>query len=298
MEIYLDVLFMENIVMNFLILMLTAKFSKTRTTSLRLFLGSLVGALYVVILVLCPGMKVYYTTFAKIILSCLIVAVTFSLDKITTFLKTLATFYFSTFIFGGAAFAFLYFNQSGGFVKNGVVYVFSESGWLSLFLSIITVAIIVKVFWDLIQLRLVRDKLLVSLGIAFEDRISYMDALVDTGNSLRDPLTNTPVIIVEFKAISEILPIEIKAIFEESNENDLNIVTRVVSGSIWYSRFRLIPFTSIGKENGMLIGFKPDYIEVGENENKRGIENVIVGIYNRTLSKNEKYKALLSPEVM
>ena len=284
--------------MNYLILFATAKFSKTKTSSLRLLLGALIGALYVVILILFPGTKVYYTTFAKIILSCLIVAVAFSLDKISTFLKTLATFYISTFIFAGAAFAFLYFNRSGGFIKNGVVYVFSESDWTSIFLSIITVGIVIKVFWDLIQLRLIRDKLLVSLRIAFDHKISNMSALVDTGNSLHDPLTNTPVIIVEFKAIKEILPYEIKEIFEKSKENDLNIVTTIVSGSLWYSRFRLIPFTSIGKDNGMLIGFKPDYIEVGENEDKKGVENVIVGIYNRALSKNEKYKALLSPDLM
>ena len=44
----------------------------------------------------------------------------------------------------------------------------------------------------------------------------------------------------------------------------------------------------------MLIGFKPDYIEIGEEEDKKGVSNVIVGIYNKTLSKNEKYKAFWS----
>jgi len=64
------------------------------------------------------------------------------------------------------------------------------------------------------------------------------------------------------------------------------------------SRFRLIPFTSLGKENGMLIGFRPDYIEVGENAEKKGITDVIIGIYNRALSKNNNYSALLSPELI
>ena len=298
MEIYIDVLFLENVVMNYLILLVTAKFSKSKTSSLRLFLGALIGALYVVALIIMPNVKVYYTTFAKVALSFTMIAVSFWPEKLKVFLKTLAIFYISTFIFAGAAFAFLYFNQTGGFIRNGIVYVFWQSKWTVLFLSIIMVWIIIGIFWEIIQYKFVKETLLVPLKIAFESKIIDLAALVDTGNSLYDPLTNTPVIVVEFKAIREALPTEIQDIFEKSKENDLGCVTNIVSRSAWFSRFRLIPFTSLGKENGMLIGFKPDYIEIGENEEKRGVNNVIVGIYNRALSKNEKYKALLNPELM
>jgi stage II sporulation protein GA (sporulation sigma-E factor processing peptidase) len=107
-----------------------------------------------------------------------------------------------------------------------------------------------------------------------------------------------PVVIVEFKAIREMLPDEIRCIFDESKENDLANVTSVISQSLWYSRFRLIPFTSLGKENGMLIGFKPDCIEVGDSQEKKDINDVIIGIYNSVLSKSDKYRALLNPELV
>jgi stage II sporulation protein GA (sporulation sigma-E factor processing peptidase) len=297
-EIYPDIIFLENIVMNYLILLVTAKFTKSKTTSLRLFLGSLTGAVCVVLLLLCPSTKVYYTVLGKFLLSLLIIAVSFSPEILRNFIKILAVFYASTFLFAGAAFAFLYFNQSGGFIRNGIVYVFWESNMTLLIFSVITVGIIAKVFWEIMQYRLIKDKLLVPLKISFESKIIDMSALVDTGNSLYDPLTNTPVIVVEFKAIKEILPKEIKSIFEECKEDDLSCVTSIVSHSTWFSRFRLIPFTSLGKENGMLIGFKPDYVEVGEEQQKKGVSNVIVGIYNRALSKNEKYRALLNPELI
>ena len=298
MEIYLDILFLENIVMNYLILLATSKFSRRRTSNLRLFLGALTGALFVVMMVIFPGVKAYYTVLAKFLLSLVMVAVSFSPERIGTFIKTLAVFYLSTFIFAGAAFAFLYFNQTGGFIKNGIVYVFWQSKWTVLFLSILLVGIIGRICWELIQSKFVKDKLLVQLKIAFENRSINLEALIDTGNSLHDPLTNMPVVVVEFNALKEILPEEIKKIFEESKENDLVIVTNIISASRWFSRFRLIPFTSLGKENGMLIGFKPDYIEVGVSEEKKGIYDVIVGIYNRSLSRNEKYKALLNPELI
>lgn len=298
MVINLDVLILENVVMNYLILLLTAKFSKNKTSNLRMFTGALVGAAYVVLLVIFPNLNMYYTTFSKVLLSFLIVAVTFSPSRIIPFFKTLAIFYASTFIFAGAAFAFMYFNQSGGFLRNGFIYVFSDSKWTMLFLSIITVGIILRILWDIFEQKVFRESALIPLKIAFESGMIDLFALVDTGNSLHDPLTNSPVVVVEFKAIRNILPLEIQKIFEESKEDDLVCVTSIVSGSKWFSRFRLIPFCSLGKENGMLIGFKPDYIEVGDNTEKKGVTDVIVGIYNRTLSRNNNYNALLSPELI
>ena len=42
-----------------------------------------------------------------------------------------------------------------------------------------------------------------------------------------------------------------------------------------------------------LIGFKPDFIEIDNDNEKKDISDVIIGIYNKALSKNEKYRALL-----
>jgi stage II sporulation protein GA (sporulation sigma-E factor processing peptidase) len=298
MEIYIDVLILQNIVMNYLILLMTSKLSKTKISNLRLLLGSLVGASYVVFLLLFPEIKIYYTTAAKIILSFFIVAVTFYPPKFKSFMRILAIFYISTFIFAGAAFAFLYFNNTDGLVQNGIFYIFDDSKWSMLFFSAVTVFIIVKIFWDLIQERLIRDNLCIPLKVVFENGMIDLFALVDTGNSLHDPLTNAPVVVVEFNAIKNILPSDIQNIFEESKEEDLVRATKIISDSKWFSRFRLIPFTSLGKENGMLIGFKPDYIEIGENTDKKGVSDVIIGIYNRTLSNNNNYNALLSPELV
>lgn len=298
MEIYLDVLILENLVINYLILYVTAKFSKYRTSTLRLFLGAIIGALYVGIIIIEPDIKVFYTTVAKILLSFFIIAVTFFPKNIMTFIKTLVIFYISTFIFAGAALAFLFFNDQGGFVKNGIVYVFGQSKWSLMFFSLVTVGIIIKIFMEVIQSKFTRENLLIPVKIAFDNRKIGFPALVDTGNSLKDPLTNNPVMVVEFNALEELLPVEIKDIFKNSKEDDLSCVTTTISTSKWFSRFRLIPFSSLGKENGMLIGFKPDFIEIGEEEEKRDVKNVIVGIYNKSLSRNEKYKALLGPELV
>jgi len=302
LEIYLDILFLENLVINYMILTVTHRLSKNNTTNLRKFLGALVGALYVVVLILFPGIKYYYTVFAKILLSFLIIKVSFPITKIKIFLKVLAIFYISTFIFAGAAFSFLYFNNNGGFVKNGIVYVFWDSKITVILLSVFTIAILLKIIWEVIQHKINSQQLIISLFIEFEENKTIkVPALIDTGNLLIDPLTKVPVVVVEFCAIKEILPIEIQEIFQNKIEDDLPTVTKIVSTSTWFSKFRVIPFNSLGKENGILIGFKPDYIKFkAENNNNSGeeIKNVIIGIYNRKISKNDNYSALIGSELI
>ncbi|NJD01243.1 MAG: sigma-E processing peptidase SpoIIGA [Ruminiclostridium sp.] len=300
MVIYLDILILENIVINFMILSVTARFSRIKTSSFRKFLGALVGAIYVIFIFL-PDMKIYTSVLAKIILSFIIIAISFKSKKLLTLLKTLALFYITTFLFAGAGFALLYFNAKGIVVKNGVMLLdpslpYLNTKWTQILLALALAGIVTRILWEIIHN--IKDKMLVQLYISFDSKIIGLYALVDTGNALHDPLTNMPVVVVEFGAIKEILPGEIRAVFEESGDNDLGGITNAISNTSWFTRFRLIPFTSLGRENGMLVGFKPDFIEIDNDNEKKDIKDVVIGIYTRSLSKNEKYRALLSPELI
>ena len=64
----------------------------------------------------------------------------------------------------------------------------------------------------------------------------------------------------------------------------------------YISRLRIIPFSSLGKQNGMLIGIKPDKFEV-INEQIEEKNNVIIGIYNKSLTKRGEYNALIGMEL-
>jgi hypothetical protein len=56
--------------------------------------------------------------------------------------------------------------------------------------------------------------------------------------------------------------------------------------------FKIIPFNSLGNENGMLLGFKPDYIKIyAEEVHKKS--NIIIGIYDGKLSKANLYTSLI-----
>ena len=50
---------------------------------------------------------------------------------------------------------------------------------------------------------------------------------------------------------------------------------------------------SIGKENGMLTGIRVDKIKVRTEDIEVNRDNVIIGIYDKKLTKDNKYNALI-----
>ena len=122
--------------------------------------------------------------------------------------------------------------------------------------------------------------------------------MLDTGNMLKDPITGMPVIIAQKEILKDILPNII-----------LDNLSKIVGGDVpqevyndenlqYITKFRLIPFSSIGKENGMLLGFKTKKIEIQQEDIKKVIDNVIVGIYEKNLSKKNEYHALIGLDLL
>lgn len=59
----------------------------------------------------------------------------------------------------------------------------------------------------------------------------------------------------------------------------------------------MIPYKSIGNESGMLLGLKPDYIILNEDE-KIFIENSVIGVCNEALSSNKIYSGIFGLEIL
>lgn len=147
--------------------------------------------------------------------------------------------------------------------------------------------IIITLAFKLIKGKITRKDMHCELQIKIEDKAINLKAIIDTGNFLREPITKTPVIVVEKEALKGSLPDEL-----------LNNLTEIINGKDikigeYLSKIRIIPFSSLGKENGLLIGIKADSVYINQNEENITIKNVIVGIYDGILSKSNKYSALV-----
>lgn len=107
MTIYIDIVIIENLIMNYIILLAIGMVLKIEIKHMRLILASLVGAIYTV-LVYMQIIPIYSNFLLKIILSFVIVYIAFRVQSIKQMWKNLLFFYLTSFVFGGTAFALLY----------------------------------------------------------------------------------------------------------------------------------------------------------------------------------------------
>ena len=120
---------------------------------------------------------------------------------------------------------------------------------------------------------------------AEEEEKSSIKVILDTGNFLTDPITNIPVLIVELHKLTKIIPQNISKIILRSELEDIDNEIK--------KRCSIIPFSSIGKNNGMIIGFRPDYIKIHTEDGEEIRKKVIVGIYENKITKNGVYSGLI-----
>ncbi|RKD28049.1 sigma-E processing peptidase SpoIIGA [Caminicella sporogenes] len=296
MEVYGEYLFLENLLMNFIILHITGYFSKYQGSNIKIVLGAIVGALYSFVIFF-PNLHFLLTFSMKLVVSMLIIVISFTPETFKKFFKYMCLFYLISFIFGGTTFAIFYFTNFNSIVSNGIFYTDSISIRILMYSAAIGY-ILILISMNYIKSKISKEKILKKIVIEFDRKKKCINALIDTGNSLSDPISKFPVVIVEYSAIEELLPEEIRNFIRDDNLNELEKLIDILSRSRWVSRFRIIPYTSLGKQNGILIGFKPDYVEMEDEGKKISIDKTIIGISTNKLSRNGDYKALINPDIL
>ena len=108
MTIYIDIIFLENLFMNYIIIYATGIIVKAPIKIIRAFLASSIGGVYAILSYM-SMLEICSNLFLKIALSVVMVYIAFNPKNKKIFLKQLMIFYLTSFTFGGVAFALLYF---------------------------------------------------------------------------------------------------------------------------------------------------------------------------------------------
>lgn len=114
-----------------------------------------------------------------------------------------------------------------------------------------------------------------------------VQALLDTGNRLVDPLSRLPVLVCETGALAGLLP----ACLVEAVEQDTPARLTVDLPREWQHRLRLIPFRSLGRNSGVMVGFRPDEVVWASGE--VAATAMVVGLCAGKLGASGDYQALL-----
>ena len=185
MEMYIDLFFIFNVIMDYIIIMTTSILLKRRTNHIRMILSSLIGGISSLVL---------FTSINKIVIEIvsivIMILISFGYKGIRYLIKNILYMYILSTLLGG------------------IIYLFNVKVSNSIFL---TYLIIIVISIEVMILYIKENKKMRSIynnyykvDIYFKDREKLsLIGFVDTGNNLYDPYKKRPVIIVHNKYIKE-----------------------------------------------------------------------------------------------
>ena len=294
MTIYVDIVLLENLCMNYIILFGTGYIIKVKIKQIRIIASSLIGAIYA-ILAYTGIFPLYANIFIKVILSICMVYIAYNPKNVKAIIKELVVFYLVSFALGGCAFALLYIVRPQDiFMRNGV-YIGTYPIKIALLGGIVGF-IITYIAFKVVKTRLTKGELIYDMVIKVNNKEVKTKVMLDTGNMLKDPISNIPVALIEKSILYDILP-------KELLENSKNMIGGDFTESEeleneYRTRLRIIPFTSVGKQNGMMLGIKVDSVKIITDVDEIINENVVICVYDKIFSKSRKYSGLIGLDIL
>lgn len=272
-DIYADEMLFINFVSNFFIIEITKRIIKAKTRLLKESIVSFVfSVIYTVIVI--SGLRVYINIFSMLVLNTAEIIILFRPVETKQYIRYGVAFKIASLCTNGVLFAL------SGYLKNSFNYIILMFSFCITYLSYC----IINIFDSSIEYY--------PINIKCSNKTINVKALVDTGNSLIEPISKKPVIVAEYRAIKEVLPLKLVDIYERKKESNLMEIISAISEDSFCFSLRIIPFKSVGKERGMMLGFVADSVKINNNV----INKPVIGICRFNLSKRGLYGALISPE--
>ena len=256
-ELYIDVFFTVNFTMDYILLVAVRKMLKCPARHGRIALGALLGSALTCLVIILP---VPYT-FVKFVLfhgmvNVLMIRAGLLVKWGSDMLRAWILLYISGFLTGGV-FQFL-----GQYMRIGSLF----------FVLAVASYYAVSGIWSLISYLSRQNQYRCQAELYMNGRKCQVQALIDTGNSLRDELTGKPVCIL-----------------------DQDVARELLAGSEAV-KLRYIPYHSIGKKDGVMPLVTLDKMCI-RNDKKQWIAEPMVAICENEMTA-DKYKMIINPEIL
>lgn len=282
--IYVDTLFLLNAMVDYLLLLASARLAGEPLARLRFLLGAVLGGLYAVAIFL-PGLSFLARPPCRLAAAVLMVLAAFW--KSRRLLRQVVIFFALSCAFGGGVLAIALLGGRGLALSNGVLY--SGMDLKIVLLSAAGCYGALTLIFQRTGRHTASSGELRPVRLTLGERQVSLTALVDTGNTLTDPATGRPVLVAEADCVEELLPPGIRP-----SPADL----RDPAGALerledpWRRRFRLLPYRSVGMDRGLLLAVRVDQVQVGEED--RG--PMLAALSPTPVSDGGGYRALLGAD--
>lgn len=284
MTIYVDTLFLLNSAINTMLLLGAGRLGGMPVRLWRIAAAAALGGAYAVACVV-PGFSFLAAWPWKLLLSVAMAAAAYGCTRRTV--KLWGVFLALSAAFGGLVLVLVQFLGAGLLLVNGTAY-YPVSGRLLLMTAAAVYILARTVFARLVQHT--GDEL-VRVELTSGEKTVRLTALRDTGNTLRDPATNRPVLVCEWQVAGGLLPPE--AVLRRGElEDPASLMTRL-STLAPEKRWRLIPYRAVGTSGGLLLGMACDRMRIAQ----KTVDGGVVAFSPTPLSDGGGYTALIGGNV-
>lgn len=141
------------------------------------------------------------------------------------------------------------------------------------------------------------DSVIFDTEVSFEGgKTLFVKALLDTGNDLRDPLTGTPVMLLEECSAREVLPEKILQFLQLPWKESSNPWSILWKSDEYY--LQKIVFIAAHGVNGQswLLGVRLGKVKISQGGNTWEEQSVTVALVEQVLNSEHRFQALLHPD--
>ena len=273
-EIFIDVLFTMNYVMDFFLLRLVNRLLHSSATLGRSLLGAFIGAGGICLLALRPGSRMMNTILVHVVINTLMVKFGCKLSKIRELLRGVLVLYTASFLLGGMIMLIRKYAGTWG------IQVFLLSGTISYLFLAAGIRVYTRSEKKADRMYKVR---LYANGKCKEET-----AFLDTGNRLTDSVSGKPVCICNIDIL--------KGLLEENTLRELEqFSSGLISGNFGNLHPHFLPFISLGCSQGMVLAVTLDYLYLEGRNVHKIIRRPVIAVSGEHCPFSGDYQMILHP---
>lgn len=267
MEVYLDVILIENFIVDLFLLIISFNIMKVKVKNKRVILGAVMGSIYTMVMIF-KSLNIFSGIIFQFIAAYLIVLISLGFKRRILAIKAWIVFLFNSFILSGICYYLCQKELGYSFIYGTRINNFSLKNIL---ISLMIIYISVERILAALKEKNIISNFIFNIEIDIDNKKYVAKGFLDTGNELREPVTNLPCILVE---------------------EDVFFDLKIPEDEIFY-----INYSAIGY-NGKLKGFKVDNVKIYSDENKFREVNAVICPCREVLNKDREFNALLSRGVI
>lgn len=263
--VYIDTLFVLNGLINYLLMLAAARIADRPFRWWRLLCAAALGGAYAVVVFL-PAMHMLASLLGKGLMAVCMALVAVGGRPWPRFWRYVLVFVGVSFALGGCVLALGYLTGQG-LMKNGVPVI--DIHLPTLVIGTLVCYMLLTVVFRRAARHGGISHDTVSVLVRWEHRESLLSALCDSGNTLSDPLTGVPVMVVDFDSARALLPEGAAQLVDARTLRRPDQLLSQLHELGQASRFRLIPYHAVGVDCGFLLAFRPDSVHIGDKKQAR-----------------------------